>query len=316
MDLQEFYTGKAFDAYEYFGAHPEEGGYVFRTYAPLAGGVTVVGDFTDWKEVPMTQQYQSGIWSMQSDYARPGHLYKYCIYGANGRQEHCDPYGFGMELRPGACSIVRNLAEYRFTDEKWMTGRSRRYHEPLNIYELHLGSWKKPAAHQDRPSENAEKEEEPEPTFCTYNGIAGDLISYLQEHHYNYVEFLPISEHPFDGSWGYQNTGFFAPTARYGKAGQLMELIDRLHRAGIGAIMDFVPVHFAVDAYGLKEFDGTALYEYPNKDVGESEWGSCNFNHCLFSMISSNKSRGERLWHGSRGLNYTHKYITCLSDLR
>ncbi len=286
MDLQEFYTGKAFDAYEYFGAHPEAGGYVFRTYAPRARGVTVVGDFTDWKEVPMTQQYQSGIWSMQSEHAQPGHLYKYCIYGANGRQEHCDPYGFGMELRPGACSVVRDLGEYRFTDEKWMAGRSRRYHEPLNIYELHLGSWKKTAAHQNRSSENAKKDEEPGQEFCTYAGIADELISYLQEHHYNYVEFMPLSEHPFDGSWGYQNTGFFAPTARYGEAGQLMELIDRLHRAGIGAIMDFVPVHFAVDAYGLKEYDGTALYEYPNKDVGESEWGSCNFNHSRGEVAS------------------------------
>ena len=135
-------------------------------------------------------------------------------------------------------------------------------HKSLNIYELHLGSWK--------TKDN---------TWYKYNEIADELITYLKTNGYNYVEFLPLSEHPFDGSWGYQNTGFFAPTSRYGTAAQLMELIDKLHNAGIGAIMDFVPVHFAVDPYGLKEYDGTALYEYPHKDVGESEWGSYNFIH-------------------------------------
>ena len=117
------------------------------------------------------------------------------------------------------------------------------------------------------------------PKWYTYNEIADELIAYLKEYGYNYVEFMPLSEHPFDGSWGYQNTGFYAPTSRYGTAAQLMELIDKLHNSGISAIMDFVPVHFAVDAYGLKEYDGTALYEYPHKDVGESEWGSYNFIH-------------------------------------
>ncbi len=295
MNLQDFYTGKAFDVYEYFGAHREKEGFIFRTYAPRAEQITVVGDFTDWKEEPMTQQYLSGIWSLHSDRAEPGQLYKYCIYGANGRREHCDPYGFGMELRPGACSVIRDLTEYRFRDKRWMNRRSRRYGEPLNIYELHLGSWKKPAACAARPEDTgAAAEAAPENTgaaiasseFCTYTGIAEELIAYLKEHHYNYVEFMPLSEHPFDGSWGYQNTGFFAPTARYGDAAGLMELINRLHRAGIGAIMDFVPVHFAVDAYGLKEYDGTALYEYPHKDVGESEWGSCNFIHSRGEVAS------------------------------
>ncbi len=279
MDLQDFYTGKAFDAYEYFGVHPEKNGYVFRTYAPRALRITIVGDFTDWKEEAMTQMYQSGIWTFHSLRAMPGQLYKYCIYGTNGRQEHCDPYGFGMELRPGACSAIRNLGEYVFSDDAWMAGRTGRYAEPLNIYELHLGSWKKPAA-------DCTEDEEDRPEFCTYTDIADELIAYLQEHHYNYVEFMPLSEHPFDGSWGYQNTGFFAPTSRYGTSCELMELVDRLHQAGIGAIMDFVPVHFAVDSYALKEYDGTALYEYPNRDVGESEWGSCNFIHSRGEVAS------------------------------
>lgn len=262
MNLHKFYIGESFDAYEYFGAHSEDGGVVFRTYAPNAHGITIVGEFNGWQEQPMEQLHQSGVWVGFSKDAKPGQMYKYVIYGQNGRQEHCDPYGFGMELRPGACSIIRDLSEYKFTDEKWMKKRTRCYDKPLNIYELHLGSWKMKDG-----------------KWFTYDEIADELIAYLKACGYNYVEFMPLSEHPFDGSWGYQNTGFFAPTSRYGTAAQLMELIDKLHNAGIGAIMDFVPVHFAVDAYGLKQFDGTALYEYPHKDVGESEWGSYNFIH-------------------------------------
>ncbi|MBQ8143461.1 MAG: 1,4-alpha-glucan branching protein GlgB [Butyricicoccus sp.] len=262
MDLQKFYTGECFDAYEYFGAHAESGGIIFRTYAPNAHRISVVGAFNGWQEQPMEQLHQSGVWTAFSADAKSGQLYKYVVYGQNGRVEHCDPYGFGMELRPGACSIIRDLSAYTFKDQKWMKKRTRCYDKPLNIYELHLGSWKMKDGR-----------------WYPYNEIADELIAYLKAHGCNYVEFMPLSEHPFDGSWGYQNTGFYAPTSRYGTAAQLMELIDRLHNAGIGAIMDFVPVHFAVDAYGLKEFDGTALYEYPHKDVGESEWGSYNFIH-------------------------------------
>ncbi len=269
MDMQDFYTGKAFDAYEFFGAHEENGGIVFRTYAPNASGITIIGEFNSWKEQPMEQINRSGIWVGYSQDAVPGQMYKYVIYGNNGRVEHCDPYGFGMELRPGACSIIRNLAEYDFTDDEWMEKRSRHIDGPVNIYELHLGSWKM----------NGQK-------WYTYAEIADSLIEYLKKGGYNYVEFMPVSEHPFDGSWGYQNTGFFAPTSRYGTARELMELTDRLHGAGIGVIMDFVPVHFAIDAYGLKEYDGTALYEYPNRDVGESEWGSCNFSHSRGDVAS------------------------------
>lgn len=261
MDLEKFYTGEIFDAYEYFGAHLESGGVVFRTYAPNAHRISIIGEFNFWQEQPMEQLYKSGIWIGFSPDARPGQRYKYCIYGQNGRVEHCDPYGFGMEMRPGGCSIIRDLSEYTFSDEKWMKKRTRCFDKPLNIYELHLGSWKKKGWQ-----------------WYFYDEIADELISYLKEYGYNYVEFMPLSEHPFDGSWGYQNTGYFAPTSRYGTAAQLMALIDKLHNAGIGAIMDFVPVHFAVDKYGLREYDGTAVYEYPNKD-GKSEWGSYNFIH-------------------------------------
>lgn len=262
MNLQKFYMGESFDAYEYFGAHLENGGVVFRTYAPNAGKVAVVGEFSGWQEMPMEQLYQSGVWNAFSPDAKPGQMYKYVIYGQNGRAEHCDPYGFEMELRPGACSVIRGVPKYHFTDEVWRKQRTRCYDRPLNIYELHFGSWKRKNG-----------------TWANYREMAEALIPYLRENGYTHVEFLPLSEHPFDGSWGYQNTGFFAPTSRYGTATQLMELIDQLHRAGIGAILDFVPVHFAVDGYGLREYDGTHLYEYPHRDVGESEWGSLNFNH-------------------------------------
>lgn len=262
MNLQRFYMGDVFDAYEYFGAHVSDDGVVFRTYAPNAYQISIVGDFSSWKEIPMEKIHQSGVWTGYVPNAHIGQMYKYVIYGQNGRVEHCDPYGFGMELRPGACSIIHELSTFKFTDEEWMNSRTRCYDKPLNIYELHLGSWKMNGK-----------------TWYTYDEIADDLILYLKNCGYNYVEFMPLSEHPFDGSWGYQNTGFFAPTSRYGSPKQLMELINKLHNAGIGAILDFVPVHFAIDAYGLKEYDGTALYEYPHKDVGESEWGSYNFMH-------------------------------------
>ncbi len=269
MDYQKFYQGQAFDAYTYFGAHPEKQGFVFRTYAPNAQQVSVIGEFTGWQEQSMEQRYQSGVWETHCDRAFPGQLYKFAIRGENGLQQHCDPYGFGMELRPGACSILRDLSSFSFSDEEWMKKRTRGYDRPINIYELHLGSWKR----------NGEE-------WLSYDEIAEPLIVYMKEHNYNFVEFLPLSEHPFDGSWGYQNTGFFAPTSRYGTARQLMELIDALHQAGIGAIMDFVPVHFAIDRYGLCEYDGSPLYEYPHKDVGESEWGSYNFIHSRGEVAS------------------------------
>lgn len=261
MNLENFYTGEVFDAYEYYGAHLKDGGVVFRTYAPNANRISIIGEFNSWQEQPMQQLHKSGIWIGFSQNARPGQMYKYCIYGKNGRTEHCDPYGFGMEMRPGGCSIIRDLSEYKFSDDKWMKKRTRCFDKPLNIYELHLGSWKKKSWQ-----------------WYQYDEIADELISYLKEYGYHYVEFMPLSEHPFDGSWGYQSTGYFAPTSRYGTAAQLMALIDRLHNAGIGVILDFVPVHFAVDKYGLGKYDGTALYEYPG-DEGKSEWGSYNFMH-------------------------------------
>ncbi len=266
MDKQLFFDGNVFDAYRWFGAHIEEQSVIFRTFAPNARRITLTGAFNGWKETDLYQDGRSGFWAVSVPEACAGQFYKYRIYGPDGSvTEHCDPYGFAMELRPACCSIVTDLDEYRFTDDAWMAARTASPDAPLNIYELHLGSWQ-------RNPDDANG-------WYTYDRIADRLIPYLRENGFTHVEFLPLSEHPFDGSWGYQNTGFFAPTARYGSPAQLKQLIDRLHNAGFGAIMDFVPVHFAVDSYGLAKFDGTPLYEYPNDAVGVSEWGSHNFNH-------------------------------------
>lgn len=258
MDMNNFYIGRSFDAYEFLGAHLVENGVVFRTFAPSAEGIVLL---YEGQEIEMKRVYNGHFYEVYVEGAKPGEKYEYRIYTRNGGYtDHCDPYGFGMELRPDHKSIIRDLKEYKFHDEAWISTRNDKMNAPVNIYEMHMGSWKK-------------KEDE----WYTYEEIAELLIPYLKENGYNYVEFLPLSEHPCDESWGYQNTGFFAPTSRYGTAKELMYLIDKLHENQIGAILDIVPVHFAVDAYGLANYDGTALYEYPHQDVGVSEWGSSNF---------------------------------------
>ena len=277
MDMHEFYMGNVFDAYDFFGAHPDDAGTVFRTFAPSATGVCIIGEWTDWKEEPMQKNGQ--VYVYHSSAARKGMMYKYVIYSQSGRMEHCDPYGFAMELRPAFSSIITDLMDYKFTDIKWMQKRNKNYDSPMNIYEVHLGSW----------VENPDDEN----GWFTYSEIADRLIEYVKEHGYTHIEFMPLSEHPADCSWGYQNTGFFAPTSRYGTPSQLMELIDKCHNSGIGVIMDFVPVHFAVDSYALAKYDGSCLYEYPNGSVGQSEWGTYNFIHsrrevCCFLQSAAN----------------------------
>ncbi len=274
MDFQKFYMGDVYNAYDYLGAHIEEGGVVFRTFAPAANRVSLIGEFNDWQETAMLQTEHEQFWQVFVTGAHAGQMYKFVIYHGGSRVEHCDPYGFGMELRPNFASIIRDLDAYAFRDTQWMERRSRNFDRPLNIYELHLGSWRrKDADTQDLPIGQREVEK----GWYHYNEIADELIAYLKENHYTHVEFMPLAEHPFDGSWGYQITGFFAPTSRYGTAEELQELIDRLHQNGIGAIIDFVPAHFAMDWYALRRYDGTELYEYPASDVSDSEWGSCNF---------------------------------------
>jgi len=264
MDFYGFYTGQIFDAYEYLGAHRAGNGWIFRVFAPNAARVTLLGEFTDWIEYEMNRVNDGNFFEVYVDRGNDGETYFHRIYSrSGGYTDHCDIYGFGMELRPGFKSVLRDLSTYKFNDKKWLAARSDCRDKPLNIYEMHLGSWRR-------------KEDG---SWYRYDEIADGLIEYLKDAGYNYIEFLPLSEHPCDESWGYQNTGFFSPTARYGTAVQLMELIDKLHQNDIGVIMDFVPVHFAVDNYGLGNYDGSPLYEYPNSAVGVSEWGSRNFMH-------------------------------------
>ena len=267
MDFYGFYTGKEFEAYRFLGAHACEKGTVFRTFAPNAQRISLIGEFNDWQETPMQKVHDGNFWECYAETAQKGMMYKYKIYGADGSCiDHCDPYGFYAELRPNSASIIYDTTNYHFTDGEWMKKRSIHRQAPLNIYEVHFGSWRKKV------------NDDPEGWY-TYREMADLLIPYLNENGYNYVELMPLSEHPCDESWGYQNTGFFAPTSRYGTPDDLRYFVNACHKHKIGVLMDFVPVHFAVDAYALWNYDGSALYEYPNQDVGYSEWGSCNFMH-------------------------------------
>lgn len=266
MDFYGFYTGQEFEAHRYLGGHLTPEGAVFRTFAPAAEKISVIGDFNGWQESPMERVYDGNFWACALPGARAGMKYKYRIWRRDGSfLDHCDPYGVSMELRPHNASILRDLSAYQFGDGAWMRRRTDCRDRPLNIYEVHLGSWRR-----DPEDENG---------WYSYRELAELLIPYIKERNYNYIEVLPLCEHPSDASWGYQNTGFFSPTSRYGTPEDLKYLIDQCHQAGVGVILDFVPVHFAVDDYALWNYDGTALYEYPSWDVGRSQWGSCNFMH-------------------------------------
>ena len=266
MDFYGFYTGKIFDAHEYLGAHVQDDGTTFRTFAPSASRVSLIGEFSGWQELPMEKVHDGNFWEVHVKDALPGMMYKYRIYGGDGRCiDHCDPYGYGMELRPATASIIRSRDSFHFQDQAWMKKRSDCRDKPLNIYEIHFGSFRKPS---DEPD-----------AWYTYDELADLLIPHLKEAGYNYLEIMPLAEYPCDDSWGYQGTGFFSPTSRYGTMDQFKSFINACHRSGIGVILDFVPIHFAVDDYALTHYDGTALYEYPHSAVGYSEWGSCNFMH-------------------------------------
>lgn len=311
MDMYSFYTGKNMNAHEYLGCHVTENGTIFRTFAPAATRITIIGEFNNWTEQDMYQVHNGQFWECNIENAKPGMMYKYRIYRRDGIFiDHCDPYGYGMELRPNNASIIRDMRQYQFNDGKWLEKRCDHKNMPLNIYELHLGSWR-----TNSDNENG---------WYSYQDIAHQLIPYVKENGYNYIEIMPIAEHPCDNSWGYQITGFFSPTSRYGTADDLKEMIDICHQNEIGVILDFVPVHFAVDGYALSEYDGTRLYEYPNADIGVSEWGSKNFNHsrgevqsflqsCANYWLSEYHFDGLRMdaisniiyWHGmkERGVN-------------
>ena len=229
MDFSWFYYGSSFDAYEYLGAHVVPEGVVFRTYAPNAKKISVILD-NKKKEIPMKPVHDGRFWEVIVKNAAPGTVYKYRIYDKAGEWvDHCDPYGFGMELRPKFGSIVRDMNSYQFNDDQWLSGRNDHKNGPLNVFEVHLGSFRKP---ENRPD-----------SWYNYEEMADILIPYLKENGYNYLEVMPLNEHPSDESWGYQSTGFFSPTSRYGTVDQLKAFVDKCHQNGIGVIMDGIYNH-------------------------------------------------------------------------
>ena len=267
-----FHAGRDVRAYDLLGAHIEyrsgKSGVVFRVWAPEAREVYVTGDFAAWKKCAVLMEKKSvGVWETYIEGLGEYDAYKYNVITRDGALlEKTDPYGFHSELRPGTASKVYDMTKYRWQDAEWMERRDKinHYAGPLNIYEVHLGSWK-------RGEENA---------YYTYRRFADELIPYVKEMGYTHIELLPVMEHPLDMSWGYQCMGYFCPTSRFGEPRDLMELIDRCHQAGIGVILDWVPAHFPKDASGLYEFDGTPIYE--GNDVLQREhpsWGTRIFDY-------------------------------------
>lgn len=271
VPLYLFHEGSNSNAYEYFGSHRKnKNTVVFRVWAPDAKNVSVTGDFNDWSETenPMKLLKNSGgVWEAEIKNIKPYDMYKYCITAADGRTlMKCDPYGFHMETRPGTATKYYEIDDcYEWHDEKWVEGRNGKniYESPVNIYEIHAGSWKQ---YDDG-------------NFYSYRALADSLVPYVKKMGYTHIEFMPLTEYPFDGSWGYQVTGYFAATSRYGEPKDLMYLIDKCHENGIGVILDWVPAHFPKDANGLYEFDGGPLYEYSDPRKGEHYgWGTRVFD--------------------------------------
>ena len=272
--IKSFFYGECHNAYEYFGAHKTENGYVFRVYAPNALEVEVIGDFNNWEgynhkmnKVDDRGIYELYIPEVNSDYC----IYRYNILTRKHRWiKKSDPYAFYSELRPNTASKTYDLSQYQFTDEKWMAKRTKGEHAPVNIYEIHLGSFRK---HLDG-------------TWMSYDEIAPILVNYCKKHHFTHVEIMPLMEHPFDGSWGYQCSQYFSITSRYGNPSQLKHLINTLHKNNIGVIIDFVPVHFVMDETALGKFDGGHVYESYFKDKRYSQWGTYLFDYSKPEVMS------------------------------
>ena len=276
MDQNEiflFNEGRLLEAYRSLGAHVTDGGVTFRVWAPGARNVYVTGDFNGWgKSLPLMPVESSGIWEGTVPEAAEGSLYKYLIEPGDGRTlEKADPYAFMAEMRPSTASIVHTLVS-SWTDDRWMEGRNRKDHlkEPMNIYEVHAGSWKRKPLSDPANASEWEKTS----NFLTYTELADELIPYVKEMGYTHIELMPVMEHPLDASWGYQVTGYFAATSRFGEPEGLKYLINKAHRNNIGVILDWVPGHFCRDAHGLSEFNGKFLYE---KDL-HPNWGTAKFD--------------------------------------
>ena len=266
MEQYLFHRGEYRQAYEYFGAHPTRSSTVFRIWAPSAKSVAVVGDFNDWTAREEDYCYKltnEGIWEVEIKKIKKGNLYKYQIETSWGEKIlKSDPYAFYSELRPQTASIVNGKPKFRWADKRWLNNREIGYAKPINIYEVHLGSWKK-------------KEDG---TYYNYKEIAELLVEYMLEMNYTHIEIMPIIEYPFDGSWGYQGTGYYSVTSRYGTPDDFMYFVNYFHKNNLGVILDWVPGHFCKDSHGLYRFDGSACYEYEDPSLGENEWGSANFN--------------------------------------
>ena len=279
--LYDYLTGQCIDAYNYFGAHfyetereekqgrkkviVKETGVVFRLYAPLADDVSVIGEWNYWDvgAHKMNKIDDSGVWEVYIPGLQNYQKYKFHFRNCKGKYvDKIDPFAFFAEEAPGTCSRLFDTRNFAWHDDNWLKARTRNFDQPMSIYECHIGSWMGRAEDGHRRS---------------YEEVADIMIPYLKGMGFTHIEIMPITQYPFDGSWGYQGTGFFAVDSRFGNPFQLMSLIDRLHQAGIGIILDFAPVHFATDKWALEKYDGSCLYEYDN-NWRVSPWGSYQFD--------------------------------------
>ena len=278
FDQYLFGQGTHYDLYNKLGAHPmtvdEEEGVYFAVWAPNAAAVSIVGDFNEWDEnaTPMERLEPLGIYQIFLTGIKVGDIYKYCVTAQDGKKTlKADPYGFQAELRPNNASVVTDISDFKWHDSRWMKKREKfdDKKNPMFVYEVHPGSWKK-----------HEQTEEDEDGFYNYREIAHELAAYVKDMGYTHVELMGIAEHPFDGSWGYQVTNYFAPTSRHGSPEDFQYFMDYMHEHNIGVILDWVPAHFPRDAFGLAEFDGTCLYEYADPRKGEHpDWGTKVFDY-------------------------------------
>ena len=276
LDRYLFGEGRHYQLYHKLGAHPYtyrgQDGYYFAVWAPHAAAVSLVGDFNAWNPdaTPMKPVADSGIYELFVPGLGVGQLYKFAITTHTGTiLFKADPYAFSAEYRPGTASVTADIRGFKWNDSKWMESRAGTdpVKAPISIYEVHLGSWKK----KNRPEKDG---------YYTYMEAAHELADYVLEMGYTHVELMGIAEHPYDGSWGYQVTGYFAPTSRYGPPTEFMYFVNYLHKKGIGVILDWVPAHFPKDAHGLADFDGQALYEYADPRKGEHpDWGTKVFDY-------------------------------------
>ena len=274
-DAYLFGHGTHYEIYKKLGAHPskENGkkGYFFAVWAPNAADVHVTGSFNDWSRDahPLTRMENCGIWTGFIPGVKEGELYKFLITTPEGEELYkADPYANAAELRPGTASKTTDLTRFKWSDKKWFTDKKKtdEINSPLAVYECHIGSWMK---HPDGTEDG----------FYTYREFADRLAEYLKEMPFTHIELMGIAEHPFDGSWGYQVTGYYAPTARYGSPEDFMYLVNKMHSIGVGVILDWVPAHFCPDAHGLATFDGSCIYEHPDPRKGEHpDWGTRIFN--------------------------------------